>query len=109
MIILTSDLTGVDLLTTWKTLIFIAGAIALMWGFAKTVREIVKPLADLKETVKNHTEQIRELEEHNKKIDEGMAVMQQSLLQIMNHMIDGNHTDKLVEARDNMQIYLTKK
>ena len=109
MIILTSDLTGVDLLTTWKTLIFIAGAIALMWGFVKTVREIVKPLADLKETVKNHTEQIRELEEHNKKIDEGMAVMQQSLLQIMNHMIDGNHTDKLVEARDNMQIYLTKK
>ncbi len=109
MIILTSDLTGVDFLTTWKTLIFIAGAIALMWGFVKTVREISKPLTDLKETVKSHTEQIRELEEHNKKIDEGMAIMQQSLLQIMNHMIDGNHTDKLVEARDNMQIYLTKK
>lgn len=109
MIILTSDLTGVDFLTTWKTLIFIAGAIALMWGFVKTIREIIKPLADLKETVKSHTEQISELEEHNKKIDEGMAVMQLSLLQIMNHMIDGNHTDKLVEARDKMQIYLTKK
>jgi hypothetical protein len=27
----------------------------------------------------------------------------------MNHMIDGNHTDKLVKARDDMQIYLTKK
>ena len=109
MIILTSDLTGVDFLTTWKTLIFIAGAIALMWGFVKTIREIIKPLSDLKETVKNHTEQIRELEEHNKKIDEGMAVMQLSLLHIMSHMIDGNHTDKLVEARDKMQIYLTRK
>ena len=109
MIILTSDITGVDIVTTYKTLVFVAGAIALIWGFVKTVREIAKPLTDLKKTVEDHSTQIKELEEHNKKIDEGMAIMQQSLLQIMNHMIDGNHTDKLVEARDKMQIYLTKK
>ena len=109
MIILTSDITGVDIVTTYKTLVFVAGAIALIWGFVKTVREISKPLADLKRTVENHSSQIKELEAHNKKIDEGMAIMQQSLLQIMNHMIDGNHTDKLVKARDDMQIYLTKK
>ena len=109
MILLSTDITGVDLLTTYKTLIFIAGAIALFWGFIKTIREISKPLKDLKRTVENHTSQIKDLEEHNKKFDEGMAIMQQSLLQIMNHMIDGNHTDKLIKARDDMQIYLTKK
>ena len=64
---------------------------------------------DLKKTVDGHTAQIKDLEEHIKKSDEGMAVVQQSLLQIMNHMIDGNHTDQLVKARDEMQIYLTKK
>ena len=109
MIILTSDISGADIVTTYKTFVFIAGVIILIWGFVKTVREIGKPLADLKETVKTHSSQIKDLEEHNKSFDEGMAIMQQSLLQIMNHMIDGNHTDKLVKARDDMQIYLTKK
>ena len=47
MIILTSDITGVDIVTTYNTLVFVAGAIALIWGFVKTVREISKPLADL--------------------------------------------------------------
>ena len=109
MILLSTDITGVDIATTYKTLVFLVGAIALFWGLVKTVREIIKPLTDLKRTVETHSSQIKDLEEHNKSFDEGMAIMQQSLLQIMNHMIDGNHTDKLVKARDDMQIYLTKK
>lgn len=109
MIMLTSDITGADIVTTYKTFVFIAGVIVLIWGLVKTVREINKPLTDLKRTVETHTSQIKDLEENDKKLDEGMAIMQQSLLQIMNHMIDGNHTDKLVKARDDMQIYLTKK
>lgn len=109
MIILSDTITGADIVTTYKTLIFLIGAIAIIWGFVKTVREINKPLTDLKKTVETHSTQIKELEEHNKKIDDGMAIMQQALLQMMNHMIDGNHTDKLVKARDDMQIYLTKK
>ena len=64
MIILTSDITGVDIVTTYKTLVFVAGAIALIWGFVKTVREISKPLADLKRTVENHSSQIKELEKY---------------------------------------------
>lgn len=109
MILLTTDISGMDIVTTYKTFVFISGVIVLIWGFLKTVREIAKPLTDLKKTVDAHSTQIKDLEEHNKKFDEGMTVMQQSLLQIMNHLIDGNHTDKLVKARDDMQIYLTKK
>ena len=109
MILLTTDISGMDIVTTYKTFVFISGVIILIWGFVKTVREIGKPLTDMKRTVENHTTQIKDIEEHNKKLDEGMAIMQQSLLQIMNHMIDGNHTDKLVKARDELQIYLTKK
>ena len=109
MILLTTGISGADIVATYKTLVFVVGAIALIWGFVKTVREISKPLTDLKHTVETHTSQIKDLEEHTKKFDEGMAIMQQSLLQMMNHMIDGNHQDKLVKARDDMQIYLTKK
>ena len=109
MILLTSEITGMDIATTYKTLVFISGVFLAVWGFIKAIKEINKPLADLKKTVENHTSQIKDLEEHTKKFDEGMAIMQQSLLQMMNHMIDGNHTDKLVKARDDMQVYLTKK
>ena len=109
MIILASDITGADIVTTYKTLVFVMGAVLAVWGFIKVLKEINKPLTDLRKTVEDHSSQIKELEEHNKKFDEGMTVMQQSLLQIMNHLIDGNHTDKLVKARDDMQIYLTKK
>ena len=109
MILLTSDITGADVVATYHTFVFIAGVVLAIWGFIKVVREIAKPLTDMKKTVSDHTSEIKEINEHLKKSDEGMAIVQQSLLQIMNHMIDGNHTEQLVKARDDLQIYLTKK
>lgn len=109
MIILTSDITGTDIVTTYKTLVFVMGAVLAVWGFIKVLKEINKPLTDMKKTVADHTTEINEINEHLKKSDEGIAIVQQSLLQIMNHMIDGNHTEQLVRARDELQIYLTKK
>lgn len=107
--ILTSEITGADIVTTYKTLVFIFGAFLAIWGFIKAVKEVNKPLADMKKTVSDHTTEIKDIKDHLEKSDEGMAIVQQSLLQIMNHMIDGNHTEQLVKARDEMQIYLTKK
>lgn len=107
--LLLSDITGSDIVTTYKTLTFIFGAVLAVWGFIKAVKEIRKPAVDLQKKVNDHTTQIKDIEEHLKKSDEGMAIVQQSLLQIMNHFIDGNHTEQLIKARDNLQIYLTKK
>lgn len=109
MILLASEISGTDIVTTYRTLVFLFGAVLAVWGFIKAIKEIRQPTVDLKKTVDGHNAQIKDLEERNKKIDEGMAIMQQSLLQMMNHMIDGDHVDKLVKARDEMQIYLTKK
>lgn len=109
MILLTSEITGADIVATYRTFVFVAGVVLAIWGFIKVIREINKPLADMKKTVSDHSTEIKEINEHLKKSDEGMAIMQQSLLQIMNHMIDGDHQDQLVKARDEMQIYLTKK
>lgn len=109
MIVLTSDITGVDIVTTYKTIVFISGAFLALWGLVKAIKEVGKPLADMKKTVEDHTAEIKDIKEHLDKSDKGMSIVQQSLLQIMNHMIDGNHTEQLVKARDDMQIYLTKK
>lgn len=109
MILLTSEITGADIITTYKTLTFAFGAVLALWGFIKAIKEIRKPAVDLQKKVNDHTEEIKEINEHLKKSDEGMAIVQQSLLQIMNHFIDGNHIEQLIKARDNLQIYLTKK
>ena len=109
MILLTSEITGADIVATYRTFVFVAGVVLAIWGFIKVIREINKPLADMKKTVSDHSTEIKEINEHLKKSDEGMAIIQQSLLQIMNHMIDGDHQEQLVKARDEMQIYLTKK
>lgn len=109
MILLTSEITGADIVATYRTFVFVAGVVLAIWGFIKVIREITKPLADMKKTVSDHSTEIKEINEHLKKSDEGMAIMQQSLLQIMNHMIDGDHQEQLAKARDEMQIYLTKK
>ena len=109
MILLTSEITGADIVATYRTFVFVAGVVLAIWGFIKVIREINKPLAEMKKTVSDHSTEIKEINEHLKKSDEGMAIMQQSLLQIMNHMIDGDHQEQLVKARDDMQIYLTKK
>lgn len=109
MIMLASEISGADIVATYKTFVFISAAFLAIWGFIKAVKEVNKPLTDMRKTVSDHTTDIKEINEHLKKSDEGMAIVQQSLLQIMNHMIDGNHTDQLIRARDEMQIYLTKK
>lgn len=109
MILLTSEITGADIVSTYRTFVFVAGVVLAIWGFIKVIREINKPLADMKKTVSDHSTEIKEINEHLKKSDEGMAIMQQSLLQIMNHMIDGDHQEQLAKVRDEMQIYLTKK
>lgn len=109
MILLMSDITGADIVATYRTFVFVAGVVLAVWGFIKVVREITKPLDDMKKTISAHSTEIKEINEHLKKSDEGMAIVQQSLLQIMNHMIDGDHQEQLVKARDNMQTYLTKK
>ena len=61
MIILTSDITGTDIVTTYKTLVFVMGAVLAVWGFIKVLKEINKPLTDLRKTVEDHSEKITEI------------------------------------------------
>jgi hypothetical protein len=46
---------------------------------------------------------------HFDEIEQGTRIMQQSLLALMSHAIDGNDVDKLRDARDQMQKYLIEK
>lgn len=47
--------------------------------------------------------------QHFDTIDEGNRVTQEAILALIDHAIDANHSDKLIEAKDKLQTYLINK
>jgi len=46
---------------------------------------------------------------HFDEIDRGNRATQEAILALIDHAIDNNHTEKLIEAKDNLQKYLISK
>lgn len=91
-------------------LIAIVGLLLIIDKAIDLVKKYKKPGEDLKATVEEHERLIKsaskEFIDLKTDIKETNKVQNKALLQIMNHMIDGNHVDKLKESRDDMETYL---
>lgn len=94
-------------------IITLGGAGAIVVGI---IRWAHKPTDTRDETLKRHDElfdndnkRLKELEEWRKESDEAQKIMMQSLLAIMSHAIDGNHTAQLEKARNDLQEYLIRR
>lgn len=48
-------------------------------------------------------------ERHFDTIDDGSKITQRALLALIDHAIDNNHVEKLVEVKDDLQTYLIDK
>ena len=57
----------------------------------------------------NDNKRIKDLEARQAEVEEAQKVLMRSMLALMSHAIDGNHTDDLKEARDNLQEYLIRR
>lgn len=85
------------------SLVTIGGAGALITKYIDkrkkpdTMRDAV--LAEHEEYLKRDNERLAELEASNK-------IIMKSLLAIMTHELDGNHTEQLSEAKRNIENYL---
>ena len=111
------NLTPADLMAMF---LWLCGAIvavsAAVTVIIKIVQKMKQPntnqntrLDELEKKVK-HFEQLFDSDNRRiKELEEGNRVTQQALLALLSHSINGNDTDKLIEARDNLQTYLIKK
>lgn len=63
----------------------------------------------LESDVRNIKIRIEKGNKHFAQIDDGSKVMQKALLALIDHAIDNNHVEKLVEAKDDLQAYLIDK
>lgn len=59
--------------------------------------------------VKDINDRLDQGDKHFTEVDQGNKVMQKALLALIDHAIDDNHKDKLIEAKDVLQAYLIDK
>lgn len=93
--------------------IAIGGAGAIFVGLYRWAK---KPDINRDEKLKGHDEKLdndnrrlNELERKANETDEALQIIMKSMLALMSHSIDGNHTDELKKARDDMQEYLIRR
>lgn len=88
-----------------------AGAI-----FVGLYRWFKKPDINRDEKLKGHDEKLdndnrrlNDLEKKQVETEEALQILMKSMLALMTHSIDGNHTEELEKARDDMHDYLIKR
>lgn len=109
------DVEVADLLTieTQVTLVMavlaIVGVINTILTFVEKVKKAKKPHDDHIEMVQRHEEKLLNDYELIKEMQAEQRILLQNDLLIMEHIIAGNHVDKLKEQRDFIQRYLIDK
>ena len=96
-----------------SSVLAIGGAVTM---FVALYRWSKKPDINRDEKLKGHDEmldndnkRINELEKKAEETEEALQILMKSMLALMSHSIDGNHTDDLKKARDDMQEYLIRR
>lgn len=88
----------------------ICGAIITIGGAAAIITKIIdkqkKPDKDRDEIIKKHTEMLDNDNRRLKKLEEDDRLILESLLALMSHELDGNHTDQLRKVHDKLKEHL---
>ena len=84
----------------------LTGAVTGVWAVHKIFDEVRKPREELRSRVDSHDRMLRNDNERMKDFKTSNDLQMKMLLQLANHAIDGNHVEKLVEVRDEVQEYL---
>lgn len=109
-----------DLTTAWSVISGAMAAAALIAGFvaalAKLYKWATKPTEDNSERLDDHDEKLDRDNRRINRIDEMLEEQKESnemmlscILQLMNHAIDGNHDDQMIERRDALNKFLISK
>lgn len=95
---------------TWQLLAGILGGIVLIGNAGAVIFKWLKPAFELTKDVSAAKKDIELLKQHEKndfqklnEIEKMNKAQCSAMLSMMNHMIDGNHVDKMRETRDEIQ------
>jgi hypothetical protein len=88
----------------------ICGAIITVGGAATIISKIIdkqkKPDKDRDAMIKKHSDQLDNDNKRLQKLEEDDRLILESLLALMSHELDGNHTDELRKVHDKLKEHL---
>lgn len=98
---------------TWQMIAAIAGGIVLIGNAGAIIYKWIRPALQVKKDLEEMDRRTKADYEALKRIEEGLERIEQnqksvivSEIAILNHMIDGNNTEKMKETRDKLQAML---
>ena len=87
----------------------IAGVILILYNASNAIFKITTPAVSMKRKIEEHDRRLDAMDtyfkndlERFKKIDETLEGILQANISMMNHMIDGNNTEKMKQTRDEL-------
>lgn len=101
----------------WNLLLIIAAGVITLAGAGGVIIGIYKwarkPDMERDEKIKKHDElldsdnkRLKSLEEWRAEKNDSEKILMKSLLALMSHELDGNHTNELKKARDDLQEFI---
>lgn len=93
-------------LTMCGSIATVAGAIAIIYNVYQKARQ---PDTERDKALKRHSELLDNDNKRLKELEESNKVLMQSMLALLSHAIDGNNTEDLKDARDELQKYLIRR
>ena len=101
------------LMQLWQMFLAMCGSVATIAGAAAVIYSIYKkakqPDTERDETLAKHSELLDNDNRRLKELEDSNKIIMQSMLALMSHAIDGNHTEDLKQARDDLQKYLIRR
>jgi hypothetical protein len=91
-----------DITTAGMVILAFFGAVEIVGGGVKVIKEWVNPVNKLDKRVTDLEQRGDASEEQYKQLDTILNAQSKLLIEITNHMITGNDVDKLKEKRDEL-------
>ena len=102
-----------DFETFLRVLVAIAAGIVTLGGAASVFERIGEKAAvrrnEIAQQVEKHEQRLANDHKRLNELESSSRLIMRGVMQLTNHEIDGNHTDQLVEVRDDMERYLINK
>ena len=94
---------------TWAGIAAVCGGIILLWNVGEKIYKIIKPAADWKKRVDDQQKELQEVRSFTDRDYKALEDIQEILkgvvasqIAIMDHMIEGNHTEAMKKTRKDM-------
>lgn len=93
----------------WQVLMGICAGVVALGGAQAVVGRLFRPGRDLFVTVEEHERELEVQKAAIAELVEGQRIENRCMLQLLNHLIDGNHVEQLKSERDALQTYLIER